>query len=251
MGKITVNAVCQMKGREPIAALTVYDYSMARLLDDCGVPVFLVGDSLGMVVLGLPDTTGVTMEDMIHHTRAVSRANPRALLTADLPANSYQTPEAAVENARQLVEAGAEAVKAEGGLAIGEQVRAIVAEGIPFLGHLGMLPQNVKEEGGYKIKGRNADERKALIEDGEALVDAGAFALVLELVEPEVARELTDSLPIPTIGIGSGEKCDGQILVTTDLWATSPDFIPKHVQPNVMVRDEMKKTVLAWRDSMR
>jgi len=130
-------------------------------------------------------------------------------------------------------------------------VRAIVAEGIPFLGHLGMLPQNVKEEGGYKIKGRNADERKALIEDGEALVDAGAFALVLELVEPEVARELTDSLPIPTIGIGSGEKCDGQILVTTDLWATSPDFIPKHVQPNVMVRDEMKKTVLAWRDSMR
>jgi 3-methyl-2-oxobutanoate hydroxymethyltransferase len=251
MGKITVNAVCQMKGREPIAALTVYDYSMARLLDDCGVPVFLVGDSLGMVVLGLPDTTGVTMGDMIHHTRAVSRANARALLTADLPANSYQTPEAAVENARQLVEAGAEAVKAEGGLAIGEQVRAIVAEGIPFLGHLGMLPQNVKEEGGYKIKGRNADERKALIEDAEALVDAGAFALVLELVEPEVARELTDSLPIPTIGIGSGEKCDGQILVTTDLWATSPDFIPKHVQPNTMVRDEMKKTVLAWRDSMR
>ena len=251
MSKVTPQSIRQMKGREPIAALTAYDYGMVKILDGCEIPLLLVGDSLGMVFLGLPDTTGVTMEDMVHHTRAVARAKPQALLAADLPAGSYQTPVEAAKNARRLVDAGAEAVKAEGGLAIGEQVCAIVAEGIPFLGHLGMLPQNVKEEGGYKIKGRNADERKALIEDAEALVDAGAFALVLELVEPEVARELTDSLPIPTIGIGSGDKCDGQILVTTDLWATSPDFIPKHVQPNIMVRDEMKKTVLAWRDSMR
>ncbi len=250
MSKVTPQSIRQMKGREPIAALTVYDYGMVKILDGCEVPLLLVGDSLGMVVLGLPDTTGVTMEDMVHHTRAVARAKPEALLATDLPAGSYQTPLEAAKNAGRLVDAGAEAVKAEGGLAIGEQVRAIVTEGIPFLGHLGMLPQSVKEEGGYRVKGQTSEERMALCEDAAALADAGAFAVVLELVDPEVAGELTASLPIPTIGIGSGMDCDGQILVTTDLWATSPDFIPNHVQPNEVIRAEMKNAVRFWKDSI-
>ena len=250
MGKITADNIRQMKGREPIAALTAYDYPMAKMLDGCGVPLLLVGDSLGMVVLGLPDTTGVTMDHMVHHTTATARAEPRALLAADLPVGACRTMDEALANSRRLVEAGAEAVKAEGGLEICECVRAIVDDGIPFLGHLGMLPQRVNEEGGYRIKGRRPDERTTLLEDAPALADAGAFAIVLELVEPAVAAELTAALPVPTIGIGSGPDCDGQILVTTDLWATSPDYIPKHVQPNEAVKTEMEKTILEWKDSI-
>ena len=207
--KITVDAIGQMKGREPIAALTAYDYPMARLLDECGVPLLLVGDSLGMVMLGLPDTTAVTMADMEHHTRAAARAKPRALLAADLPMGSFENVEDAVANARCLIEAGAEAVKAEGGATIRLQVEAIVADGIPFLGHIGMLPQNVHAEGGYKVKGKTDNERESIIRDAEALVEAGAFAVVLELVAPAVAAEITRTIPIPTIGIGSGVDCDG------------------------------------------
>jgi len=250
MGKITADNIRQMKGREPIAALTAYDYPMAKMLDGCGVPLLLVGDSLGMVVLGLPDTTGVTMDHMVHHTNATARAEPRALLAADLPVGACRTMDEALANSRRLVEAGAEAVKAEGGLEICECVRAIVDDGIPFLGHLGMLPQRVNEEGGYRIKGRRPDERTTLLEDAPALADAGAFAIVLELVEPAVAAELTAALPVPTIGIGSGPDCDGQILVTTDLWATSPDYIPKHVQPNEAVKTEMEKAIVEWKDSI-
>ena len=159
--KITSEIIGNMKGHKKIVALTAYDYGMAQLLDRCDVPLLLVGDSLGMVVLGLPDTTGVTMEDMVHHTRAVSRAKTNALLVADLPYGSYESSADAVENAKRLAATGAEAVKAEGGVAIYKQVRSIIQEGIPFLGHLGMLPQKVKEEGGYKLKGKNANEKKA------------------------------------------------------------------------------------------
>jgi len=250
--KITAEAIRQMKGREPIAALTAYDYPTARMLDECGVPLLLVGDSLGMVVLGLPDTTGVTMADMEHHTRAAARAQPNALLAADLPKGSYEkNVEVAVANARRLVEAGAEAVKAEGGICIRPQIEAIVAEGIPFLGHIGMLPQNVHAEGGYRVKGKTDDERDAIIGDAEALVEAGAFAVVLELVAPAVAAQITRTNPIPTIGIGSGADCDGQILVTTDLWATSPDYIPRHVQPNMQVPIEMRQAVGDWMKSFK
>jgi 3-methyl-2-oxobutanoate hydroxymethyltransferase len=232
-----------MKGREPIAALTAYDHPMTRMLDECGVPLLLVGDSLGMVVLGMPDTTGVTMADMEHHARAQSRA----LLATDLPKGSYDTVDDAVANARLLVEAGAEAVKAEGGTAIRPQVEAILAAGIPFLGHIGMLPQNVKAEGGYKVKGKTEAEHEAILRDAEALADAGAFAVVLELVTPAVAAEISKTISIPTIGIGSGSECDGQILVTTDLWATSPDYIPRHVQPNMQVPVEMRRAVSDWK----
>lgn len=223
---------------------------MAKLLDAAGVPLLLVGDSLGMVVLGYPDTTHVTLEEMAHHVRAVARAKPRGLVAADLPFESYETPEQAVESAKRLVDAGAEAVKAEGGRAILPQVEAIVAAGIPFLGHLGMLPQSVVEEGGYRIKGRDDEQREALLADAQALGQAGAFGVVLELVTPTVAAEITRLVDIPTIGIGSGKQCDGQILVTTDLLGTSPDFIPRHIRPEELLRDRMVGMIRGWKDGL-
>jgi 3-methyl-2-oxobutanoate hydroxymethyltransferase len=248
--KITPAAIRAWKGRQQIAALTAYDHPMARLLDEAGIPIILVGDSLGMVVLGYPDTTHVTMADMEHHTRAAARAKPRALLAADLPYRSYDAPAAAVANAQRLVAAGAEAVKAEGGRAIRSQVEAIVSAGIPFLGHLGMLPQSVLQEGGYHVKGKLDSEHQALLADAEALVQAGAFALVLELVTPPVAAEITRLIPIPTLGIGSGRACDGQILVTTDLLGTSPDYIPRHVKICAHLAGAMRATVDQWVTSL-
>ena len=249
--KITAEAIRSMKGRgEKIAALTAYDFPMARLLDEAGIPLILVGDSLGMVVLGYPDTTLVTMEDMEHHVRAAARARPRALLAADMPYHSYETVPVAINNAKRLVAAGAEAVKAEGGRAISAQVKAIVAAGIPFCGHLGMLPQSVREEGGYRVKGKNEPEHQALLADTDALVEAGAFAIVLELVTAPVAREISRRIPIPTIGIGSGSDCDGQILVTPDLLGMLPWFDLKHVKPKLNAAEQMRAVVADWKKSV-
>lgn len=247
--KVTAETIRSMKARgEKIAALTAYDFPMTRLLDEVGVPLILVGDSLGMVVLGYPDTTSVTMAEMEHHIRAAARAKTQALLAADLPFHSYETPAGAVENAKRLVAAGAEAVKAEGGRDIQNQVRAIVAAGIPFLGHLGMLPQHVREEGGYRVKGKVEAEREALLLDATALVEAGAFATVLELVSPPVAKELTKEIPIPTIGIGSGRDCDGQILVTPDLLGMLPWFSLKHVAPKLNAAEQMRAVIQEWKN---
>jgi 3-methyl-2-oxobutanoate hydroxymethyltransferase len=231
-------------------ALTAYDFPMTRLLDQAGIPLILVGDSLGMVVLGYPDTTHVTMAEMEHHVRAAARAKPRAMLAADLPYHSYDTPAAAVANARRLVAAGAEAVKAEGGLGIIEQIRAIRNAGIPFLAHLGMLPQHVLEEGGYHVKGRSEAEHHRLLSDADAVRDAGAFAIVLELVAASVAAELTRRIPIPTIGIGSGYDCDGQILVTPDLLGMLPWFSLKHVKPKLNAAEQMRAVVADWKQSV-
>ncbi len=245
--KITAETIRDMKGRgERIASLTAYDFPMARLLDEAGVPLLLVGDSLGMVVLGYPDTTHVTMDEMAHHVRAASRAKTRALLAADLPYRSYETVETAVANARRLVEAGAEAVKAEGGRDIVPQVKAIVAAGIPFLGHLGMLPQHVLEEGGYKVKGKKDTERQNLLDDAQALASAGAFAIVLELVTPAVAREITETISIPTISIGSGPNCNGHILVTPDLLGMLPWYNLKHVKPKLNAAEQIRAVVKTW-----
>ena len=236
-----------MKARgQKVASLTAYDFPMTRLLDEAGIPLILVGDSLGMVVLGYPDTTQVTMADMEHHVRAAARARPRALLAADMPYQSYQTPASAVENAKRLVAAGAEAVKAEGGRDIIGQVRAIRAAGIPFLGHLGMLPQHVREEGGYRIKGKKDLEHQNLLADADALVTAGAFAIVLELVTPPVVKEISQRIPIPTIGIGSGDECDGQILVTPDLLGMLPWFNLKHVKSRLNAAEQMRAVVTEW-----
>ena len=247
--KLTVEMIRRMKGQK-IPALTAYDYPMAKLLDEIGIPLILVGDSLGMVVLGYPDTTHVTLAEMEHHVRAAARARPNALLAADLPYRSYQTVESAVAHAKRLVAAGAEAVKAEGGRQILDQVRAIIAAGIPFMGHLGMLPQSVREEGGYRVKGKVDFERQALLADAQALAQAGAFALVLELVAPPVAKELTQKIPVPTIGIGSGADCDGQILVTTDLLGTFPWFTPKFVKPRLNAADQMRAAIEEWKKSI-
>ena len=246
--KVTVEAIRAMKARgEKIAALTAYDFPMTRLLDEAGVPLLLVGDSLGMVVLGYPDTTHVSMTEMEHHVRAAARAKPRALLAADMPYHSYTTVGDAVANAQRLVAAGAEAVKAEGGREILEQVRAIVSSGIPFLGHLGMLPQHVLEEGGYHVKGKKEPEHQALLADADALVSAGAFAVVLELVTPPVAKEITRRIPIPTIGIGAGPDCDGQILVTPDLLGMLPWYNLKHVKPRLNAAEQMRAVVKEWK----
>ncbi len=250
--KITVETLREWKGCRPLGALTAYDYPGARLLDEAGVPVILVGDSLGMVVLGHPDTTQVTMEDMVHHLRAVVRARTHALVGADLPYMAYETPAQAVRNARRLVEAGAEYVKAEGGREILPQVRAILAEGIPFMGHLGMLPQHVLEEGGkYRIKGRDDAGRRILLEDAVALEDAGAFACVLELVTPPVAAEIRSACArMLTIGIGSGPDCDGQILVTHDLVGAFPWFTPRFVTPRVRTGESIRLAAQEWLASL-
>jgi len=249
--KITVHDIRAMKARgEKIPTLTAYDYPMARLLDECGIPLLLVGDSLGMVVLGYRDTTHVTMSEMKHHTSAVARAQTSAVIGADLPYRSYETVESAVANARQLATAGAEFVKAEGGRSILPQVQAILAAGIPFCGHLGMLPQHVLEEGGYKIKGRQEAEHQALLADAKALEETGAFAVVLELVTPPVAKEISQQISIPTLGIGSGPDCDGQILVTHDLTGSFPWFTPRFIKPKADCAGEFKNAVTAWKSSI-
>ncbi len=247
--KITAEAIRAMKGGK-IAALTAYDFPMTRLVDETGVPLILVGDSLGMVVLGYADTTSVTMEEMEHHMRAAARAKPRALLVADLPYHSYQTPAEALKNARRLVAAGAEAVKAEGVRAIEAQIRAIVGAGIPFLGHLGMLPQSVRDEGGYHVKGKVDWERQGLLEDARTLASAGAFGIVLELVTPAVAKELTREIPIPTIGIGSGPDCDGQILVIHDLLGLFPWFTPRFVKPKLNAAEQIRQVIQEWKKAI-
>jgi len=249
---ITVEDIRAMKSRgEKIAALTAYDYPMARMLDEAGIPMLLVGDTLGIVVLGYPDTTHVTMEEMEHHTRAAARAKTSSLLGADLPYQSYTTPEQAVANARRLVKAGAEFIKAEGGREILPQVQAIIAAGIPFVGHLGMLPQHVLEEGGkYRIKGRDEAGREKLLDDAKAFSEAGAFAVALEIVTPPVAAEITAKFPFATIGIGSGPDCDGQILVKFDLIGTFPWFTPKFVKPRLNGAEQIRSAVAEWKKSL-
>jgi 3-methyl-2-oxobutanoate hydroxymethyltransferase len=249
--KITIETIRAMKHRgKTIAALTAYDFPMTKLLDEAGIPLVLVGDSLGMVVLGYPDTTHVTMAEMEHHVRAAARAKPDALLGADLPFKSYETIENAVANSKKLIAAGAEFVKAEGGREILPQVKAILVAGIPFCGHLGMLPQHVLEEGGYHVKGKKEPEHQRLVEDAKILADAGAFAIVLELVTPPVAKEISQGVSIPTIGIGSGPDCDGQILVTPDLIGTFPWFTPGFVKPLASCSTEIKTAVAAWKKSI-
>jgi len=236
-----------MKKRgEKITALTAYDYPTGRLLDESGIDIILVGDSVGMVVLGYEDTTSVTLAEMVHHTRAAARGVKRALLVGDMPIHSYDTPEQAVATAKELVEAGATAVKLEGGASECGKIEAIVAAGIPLMAHIGMLPQHVREEGGYKVKGKTPPELEALLEDAKGVQAAGAFAVVLEIVTPEAARQVTSLLEIPTIGIGSGSHCDGQILVTHDLIGLFPWFTPKFVSPEARVADDIRRAAQAF-----
>lgn len=250
--KMTPGWLLEAKARgEKIPVLTAYDYPMAKLLDEAGIPVLLVGDSLGMVVLGYPDTTQVTLADMLYHVAAVARVQPKALIVADLPYQTYNTVQEAVTNGKKLIQAGADAVKLEGGRDKEAQVRALIGEGIPVMGHLGMLPQSIREEGGYKMKGKSQEESERLIQDAVALEAAGVFALVLELVVKETAAKISAKLKLPTIGIGSGPFCDGQVLVTPDLIGSFPWFRPKFVQPRAEVASAIHQAVEGFMKDVR
>lgn len=231
-----------MKERgEKIVVLTAYDHPTARLLEESEVDLLLVGDSVGMVVLGYPDTTMVTMDEMLHHTRAVARGVERTPVLADLPIASYDTPEQTLVNAGRLIEAGADAVKLEGGASHVPQIEALVSAGIPVMAHIGMMPQHVREEGGYRIKGKTPEEVERLLADARAVENAGAWGILLELVRPAVAQQVSDAVKIPTIGIGSGPGCDGQVLVTPDLVGAFPWFVPRFVQPKAQVAKTIKE----------
>jgi 3-methyl-2-oxobutanoate hydroxymethyltransferase len=246
--KVTIHTLRVMKQRgEKITALTAYDFFTAKIMDEVGVQLILVGDSLGMAVLGYENTLPVTMEETIHHTKAVARAKPKALLVADMPFMSFSTVEQTLTNAGRLIQAGAEAVKLEGGEAVAEQVRALVAAGVPVVGHIGLLPQSILETGGYKIQGRTPEAADRLLRDGKALEDAGAFAVVIECVVADVARRITASLSVPTIGIGAGAGCDGQILVSSDMLGQFTWFTPKHVKRYANLAEEMRKAFAAYK----
>ncbi|HEY7317659.1 MAG TPA: 3-methyl-2-oxobutanoate hydroxymethyltransferase [Candidatus Binatia bacterium] len=231
--KVTVPDIVKKKSQgQKITCLTAYDYSFARILDQAGIDILLVGDSLGCVFQGQANTLPVTMDEMIYHTRAVVRGRNRALVVGDMPFLSYQVSrEQAIQNAgRLLQEGGAEAVKLEGGLAIQEKIAAIVKVGIPVMSHVGLTPQSVHRFGGYKIQGKSREQREAILGDALAVEDAGAFAVVLEGMPLELAREISERLTIPTIGIGAGPHCDGQVLVIHDMLGLFDDFTPKFVK---------------------
>jgi len=234
-----------------VAALTAYDYPTARVLDEAGIDLILVGDSLGMVFAGNPDTTSVTMEQMIYHTTVVRRGVSNALLVADLPYHSYDTVREAVANSHRLIAAGAEAVKLEGGVAVIEKVKAIIAAGIPVSGHIGMLPQSVHREGSYKKKGKTANEVSALLEDARVLQEVGVFAIVLESIVAEVATEITRSVTIPTIGIGAGSGCTGQIAVVHDLIGFYPWFTPPFAKPKARFADLLRDAASVYAAEVR
>ena len=249
-------AISSLKHKRHISALTAYDYPTARILDEAGIDIILVGDSLGMVVLGFPDTTHVTLDMMTHHTAAVARGVRNALVVGDLPIHSYDTPEQALASAQALLQAGADAVKLEGGIRQVEKIRAIIDSGIPVIGHHGMLPQRVLEEGGYKKKGKTQEESSAIMEGALALQDAGCFAIVLESIVPELAEQITAELDIPTIGIGckpkSGQQtCDGEVAVITDLIGSYPWFVPPFAAPQAKVAEEITRSVKAYIESLR
>lgn len=248
--RLTVDAIRKWPRGTSLLALTAYDCSMARLLDGAGVDILHVGDSLGVVVLGYPDTTSVQMEDMLRATEAVARGRKRALITADLPIDSYDTPEMAVRNASRLIAAGADAIKLEGGREILPQIHAMLQAGIEVQGHLGMLPQHVLEEGGYKKKGKTSDEADRILGDALLLEHEGVFSIVLELVVSAVAERITSCLKIPTIGIGSGKKTVGQVQVVNDVFGMYSGYVPAHAKQVLRMDQLVPPAILDLRQKL-
>ncbi len=234
---------------EKLTMLTAYDYSTAKLVDEAGIHSILVGDSLGMVCLGYEDTLSVTMEDMIHHTRAVARGAKDTLVIADMPFMSYQTSvyDAVVNAGRLIKEGRAQAVKLEGGKEVCPQIEAIVKASVPVCAHIGLTPQSIHAFGGFKVQGKGEEAAKKLLEEAKAIEEAGAFAVVLECVPEALAKLITDKISIPTIGIGAGAGCDGQVLVYQDMLGMYADFAPKFVKVFANVGEEMKKGFAAYR----
>lgn len=235
---------------EKITMLTAYDYPMAKLVDQSGVDAVLVGDSLGMVMLGHASTVEITMDEMIHHTKAVQRALEKAFLIGDMPFMSYQiSDEDAVRNAGRFVkEANAEAVKVEGGEEITSRIKAIINAGIPVVGHIGLTPQSINKLGGYRVQGKDETSAKRLIKDAGALQNAGCFAIVLECVPADLAKQITQKLDIPTIGIGAGKYCDGQVLVTHDLIGYYDRFVPKFVKQYAKISNTVKDAISKFKE---
>lgn len=247
-----VAAICARKGLSPVSELTAYDYPTARLLDEAGVDMILVGDSLGMMMLGYPDTSHVTLAHMLHHAEAVARAVKRALVIVDLPIHTYDTPEQALETARALMATGVDAVKLEGGEEKEEHIRRIVEAGIPLQAHIGLQPQQVRAGDGFHMKGRTEEEAEAIRRDMEAVVRAGAFSVVIECTRHSVAAAITQSCPIVTIGIGAGHgTCDGEVMVIHDLVGGYPWFVPGFAKAHANIADEMTRAVGEWKASLR
>ncbi len=252
--RITINQIRDMKPKgEKFAMLTAYDYSTAKLVDEAGIPLILVGDSLGMVILGYESTIPVTMEEMLHHTKAVVRGTKRAMVIGDMPFMTYHisTSDALRNAARFIQEGGAQAIKLEGGVTVAEKVKRIVECGIPVMGHIGLTPQSVNQLGGFKVQGKTPQAAARLLEDARALEDAGAFAVVLETVPTPLATLITRKISIPTIGIGAGAGCDGQIQIINDLLGSFTDFVPRHAKQYARLADIIKSAITEYYNEVK
>jgi len=252
--RVTVNQVKEMKQKgEKITMITAYDYSTARIVDEVGIPLILVGDSLGMVMLGYDSTIPVTMEEMLHHTKAVVRGTKKAMVIGDMPFMTYHlSVEQALRNAgRFLQEAGCQAVKLEGGVTVAEKVKRIVDCGIPVCGHIGLTPQSINQLGGFKIQGKTPEAAARLLEDAKALEQAGAFAVVLETVPAPLAALISKKISIPTIGIGAGAGCDGQVQVINDVLGSYTDFVPKHAKQYVKLADIIRTALSGYYNEVK
>ena len=244
--RVTITEIKEMKQKkEKIPMLTAYDYVTAKIVDEVGVPLILVGDSLGMVMLGYESTIPVTMEEMLHHTKAVVRGTTNALIVGDMPFMTYQTrvSDALRNAARFIQEGGAQAVKLEGGENVAEVVRRLVDCGIPVMGHIGLTPQSIYQLGGYKVQGKTSEVAKKLLKDAQILEEAGAFAVVLECTPAALSKLITEKIGIPTIGIGAGPDCDGQVQVISDILGLYTDFVPKHAKQYARLAEVMKTAV--------
>ncbi|HJX69588.1 MAG TPA: 3-methyl-2-oxobutanoate hydroxymethyltransferase [Dehalococcoidia bacterium] len=244
--RVTIGELKEMKQRgEKIPMLTAYDYATAKLIDEAGVPLILVGDSLGMVILGYESTIPVTMEEMLHHTKAVVRGTKRALVIGDMPFMTYHTSvsDALYNAGRFIQQGGAQAVKLEGGERVAEVVHRVVECGIPVMGHIGLTPQSIHQFGGFKVQGKTPEAAIRLLKDARALEEAGAFAIVFESIPTPLARIITQKVSVPTIGIGAGPWCDGQVQVISDLLGLYTDFVPKHAKQYARLFDTIKGAV--------
>ncbi|MFH1662763.1 MAG: 3-methyl-2-oxobutanoate hydroxymethyltransferase [Chloroflexota bacterium] len=247
--RISINKIKDMKQKgEKITMLTAYDYTTAKIIDEAGIPLILVGDSLGNVVLGYESTIPVTMEDMLHHTKAVVRGSKKAMVIGDLPFMTYHisTEDALYNSARLIQEGGAQAVKLEGGVNVADKVKKIVDCGIPVMGHIGLTPQSINQLGGFRVQGKSLEAARKLIDDARALDEAGAFAIVLETVPAPLATFISQSIKIPTIGIGAGAGCDGQVQVVSDILGLFTDFIPKHAKQYARIADIMSIAITEY-----
>jgi len=252
--RVNINQIKEMKQKgEKISMLTAYDYSTAKIVDEAGVPLILVGDSLGMVVLGYESTIPVTMEEMLHHTKAVVRGTSKALIVGDMPFMTYHVSvEDALRNAARFIqEAGAQAIKLEGGVTVAEKVRRIVECGIPVMGHIGLTPQSIHQFGGFKIQGKTPEAAARLLEDAKALDKAGAFAVVLETVPAPLSALITKKISIPTIGIGAGIDCDGQVQVINDILGSFTDFVPKHAKQYARLVNIMSSAIAEYHNEVK